>query len=232
MTLAAILYVGMFVSASGAGLPMRTSQSSEQSPPPAKPAESSAAQNPDAAPPSQTPDSAGSATQSLPASAPAPTTPVQAKPPIRKRHHKKLTKVVNCPVAPATPAIQPPADTSAPVENSSTPPSPAKTSTDCPPAKVVIRNGGASEPSIQLTGGAGGNQAKHQRSTTEQLLGATEDNLKKMAGRQLTASQQEVVNQIHQFMDQSKAAVAAGDTERGRNLALKARLLSDELLKL
>jgi hypothetical protein len=32
-------------------------------------------------------------------------------------------------------------------------------------------------------------------------------------------------------VEQSKAAVAAGDADRGHNLALKARLLSDELGK-
>jgi hypothetical protein len=31
-------------------------------------------------------------------------------------------------------------------------------------------------------------------------------------------------------MDQSKAAIAEGDSERGHNLAIKARLLSDELV--
>ena len=73
-------------------------------------------------------------------------------------------------------------------------------------------------------------QAAQQRST-DQLTAATNENLKKLAGRQLTASQQDMENQINQFMDQAKKAVAAGDLERGHNLALKARLLSDELVK-
>ena len=38
-------------------------------------------------------------------------------------------------------------------------------------------------------------------------------------------------NQIAQFMEQSKTAAGAGDLDRAHNLALKARLLSDELLK-
>ena len=62
------------------------------------------------------------------------------------------------------------------------------------------------------------------------MLVYTQANLKKMAGRQLTPSQQDMVNQIHQFMDQSKTAVAAGDVERGRTLAWKAQLLSEELV--
>jgi hypothetical protein len=70
----------------------------------------------------------------------------------------------------------------------------------------------------------------HQ-SSTEQLRLATEENLKKLAGRQLTASQQDMKNQINQFMQQSKAAAAAGDLDRAHTLVLKAHLLSDELVK-
>jgi hypothetical protein len=40
-----------------------------------------------------------------------------------------------------------------------------------------------------------------------------------------------MVSQIKQFMEQSKTAADAGDLDRAHNLALKAHLLSDELLK-
>jgi hypothetical protein len=93
-----------------------------------------------------------------------------------------------------------------------------------------VHNGGSNEPTIQLVGGDAADQASKERST-EQLTAATEENLKKIAGRQLNSTQEETVSQIKQFMDQSKKAVAAGDPERGHNLALKARLLSDELVK-
>jgi hypothetical protein len=63
------------------------------------------------------------------------------------------------------------------------------------------------------------------------MLGTTDANLKQIAGRQLSATQQDMVNQIRQFMDQSKAAVADGDLERARTLAWKAQLLSEELVK-
>jgi len=100
----------------------------------------------------------------------------------------------------------------------------------CPPPKKVVRNGGSDEPSIQLVEGTPAEQAAQQRST-DQLRLATEENLKKIAMHQLSPAQQEMVSQIKQFMDQSKTALAAGDLERGHNLAMKARLLSDELLK-
>jgi hypothetical protein len=63
------------------------------------------------------------------------------------------------------------------------------------------------------------------------MLAATETNLKKIAGQQLSSNQQEMVNQIRQFMEQSKAAAGDGDLERARTLAWKAQLLSDELVK-
>jgi hypothetical protein len=92
-----------------------------------------------------------------------------------------------------------------------------------------VPQGGTSDPSIELAGGAVGEQATQQRNTANQMLGATEQNLKKIAGQQLTEDQQGILTQIRQFIEQSKTAVAAGDTERARTLAWKAQLLSEEL---
>jgi len=64
-----------------------------------------------------------------------------------------------------------------------------------------------------------------------QQLAATEENLKKLSARELNADQQQTLNQIREFMEQSRQATAAGDLERAQNLASKARLLSDELVK-
>lgn len=63
------------------------------------------------------------------------------------------------------------------------------------------------------------------------MLSATDMNLKKLDGKKLTASQQDMVNQVRQFMQQAKGAVATGDTERARTLAWKAQLLSEEVVK-
>lgn len=94
----------------------------------------------------------------------------------------------------------------------------------------MIRNGGSTEPAIKLVGGTDAQHASDQQST-EQMTNTTEENLKKIASRQLNPSQQDMVSQIKQFMEQAKTAVTAGDAERGHNLALKAQLLSEELLK-
>jgi hypothetical protein len=165
-----------------------------------------------------------------------PNPPAQAKPSSpRPRHRKKAA--TNCSSAPT--ALNTPGSTDAASANAdstnaaptvgSTIPA-ATASKPCPPPKKVVRDGGSSEPKVQLTGGTTAERAS-EKSSTEQLEAATQENLKKAEARELSPSQREIVTQIKQFLEQSKAAVAAGDLERGHNLALKANLLSEELVK-
>jgi len=179
------------------------------------------------APPAQNPPTSSQpASPSTPAQKPSSQVPNKAAP---RYHHKKRVLPPNCTPAPApAPTGTSQADSSPPPTD---PPATASAPTPCPPPKVIVRQGGASEPSIQLAGGTPAGQTSHARDTARQMLGATEANLKKIAGRQLTPSQQDMVNQIHQFMDQSKTALDAGDLERARTLAWKAQLLSEELVK-
>ncbi|SRR6266568_4738153 len=95
--------------------------------------------------------------------------------------------------------------------------------------KVVVRNGGAKGDSPQLSPGMSQEQALHQRENTTQLLATTDTNLKRIAGRQLTPSQQSTLDQIHSYLRQAKAASDSGDVARAHTLAFKAHLLSDEL---
>jgi hypothetical protein len=99
------------------------------------------------------------------------------------------------------------------------------------PNKVVVKNGSAVEPSVQLAPGLSQQQASNQRQGTSQLLTDTDENLKKISGRQLATNQQEMVQQIRTYMEQAKAATDAGDLDRAHNLALKASLLAQELAK-
>jgi hypothetical protein len=174
-----------------------------------------------ASPNSLTPESQAGGSSQAPPVQPSPTpTPAtqdsanQPKP-APQPHHRKKTSTSNC-------------STAAPAPNSA---ENSASSKPCPPPKKVVRNGGSDEPAVQLTPGATAAQASYERFTAEQLRVATEENLKKIEGRQLNPSQQEMVSQIKEFMEQSKKAVAAGDVDRAHNLALKAHLLSDELLK-
>jgi hypothetical protein len=106
----------------------------------------------------------------------------------------------------------------------------ASASTATPPKKIV-RNGGTADPAVQLAPGMSAEQASSQRQNTTQLLDATDANLKQIASRPMSATQQESISQIRKYMEQAKAAEQAGDVERAENLASKARLLSDDLVK-
>jgi hypothetical protein len=101
----------------------------------------------------------------------------------------------------------------------------------CPPPKIVVRNGGTSEGTVQLSGGSSAGKESPRRAGTDKLLGSTEEALKKIDSLQLDSTQQQTAKQIHQYVVQSKTALAAGDLDLAHNLALKAHLLADELLK-
>lgn len=100
---------------------------------------------------------------------------------------------------------------------------------NCPPPKKVVKQGGITEQSIQLAGGSATGEATQKRESTNQMLTATEQNLKKVTVTQLSAAQQNSVSQILQFVDQSRNALKAADFERAENLARKAKVLSDDL---
>jgi hypothetical protein len=211
MTLAAILLVSFFCTVSVPRLVAATHLTARPSHPANNLVNAAATQDQGAASPAQTPSGT-----SQPPSAPAKTSSGQPPPRTSKRRrHKRRVIASNCTPAAAT-------GDAATAGTSSTP-------TNCPPSKVIVRQGGTAEPSIQLAGGAAG--PSRQKDTANQLLGTTEANLKKIAGHPLSSNQQDMVNQIRQFMEQSKAAVGDGDLERARTLAWKAQLLSEELVK-
>jgi outer membrane biosynthesis protein TonB len=99
------------------------------------------------------------------------------------------------------------------------------------PEKKVVRNGGTADPAVQLAPSMSAEQASNQRQNTTQLLTLTDANLKQISSRPMNSSQQDSISQIRQYMEQAKAAEQAGDLERARNLASKALLLSDDLVK-
>ena len=73
-------------------------------------------------------------------------------------------------------------------------------------------------------------QLVQQKQTTAQLLDSTEKNLKGL-NRSLSHDEQAMVNQINSYVTQSRKATSDGDFERAYNLAVKAHLLADALVK-
>jgi hypothetical protein len=110
---------------------------------------------------------------------------------------------------------------------------PATTPPAQPPAqesqnqKVVISPG--AETSQSIAAGIPHTDDLHQRQTTAQLLQSTEDNLRALSNP--NSDQQAIIAQIRNFLAQARQAQTDNDVVRAHNLALKAHLLSDELIR-
>jgi outer membrane biosynthesis protein TonB len=107
---------------------------------------------------------------------------------------------------------------------------PAEKPAEKPPTQTVVTEGGTQPATSQLSPTLSGDQAIHQKLNTNQLLEATDYNLKNLS-RALNADEQAMLQRIRSYMQQSRDAAKDGDSERAYNLALKAHLLSDELIK-
>src|ERR1700758_221833 len=217
MTLAAVFFFVSLATPVTDGMPLQTpSTAAPATAPPGKQEGATAAQK-------QTP-----ASTTQPTKKPTPSS-ASAK---RKRHKKKIDQP-DCGSSAA--AAQNSTGTAAADPASgqtSAPGSATQPPANCPPPKIIVQQGGTKEPSIQLAGGPNTDQAAQKRGAVSQLLETTDQNLKKAAGMQLSAEQQDTATQARQFIEQSKAALAAADLERAHTLAWKAELLSEDLLKL
>lgn len=92
-----------------------------------------------------------------------------------------------------------------------------------PPAAVP-------QPQGQLSASISHDDALHQKVNTTQLIDATESTLRSI-NRSLNSNEQAMVQHIRSYIKDSQAAIANGDYERAHGLAVKAHLLSDELMK-
>jgi len=70
----------------------------------------------------------------------------------------------------------------------------------------------------------------HDLASTDQLLQTAESNLNGIR-RQLNKDEEAMRAQIREFISQSRKAITENDAARAHNLAVKARVLSDELVK-
>jgi hypothetical protein len=163
-------------------------------------------------------------------SAQSPGTQAPASPAKKAHHKKKVDPPAACDPAPAdsnaagsSPATASPQPGGAQSSPATDPPK------NCPPEKTIVRQGGITEQSIQLAGGSAGDQAQ-KREAANQMIAATEQNLYKLTGRQLSNAERDSVIQIRQFVDQSRTALTAGNLERAQTLAWKAKLLSQDLI--
>jgi hypothetical protein len=195
-------------------------------------------------------DQAGSANAAGQAPAP-PAPPAENAPPEKSPAQAEKTQPEHVPVEQAPAEKQPsPVNPQTPAPGKTAPESAAKETTDAGSAngarkrrkraasgpggtarKIVVREGGASEPAAQIAPGMTPAEATRQRGNAEQLLGATDDKLKRLAGRTLDAKQQETMGQIRNYMEGARSALKEGDVRRANTLAQKAHLLSEDLVR-
>ena len=146
------------------------------------------------------------------------------------------TAADNVPVLPPAPATKtnskprkprptPQKITDKPANATNTPPSPQPADTTS--QKVVISPGADSSQSIAAA--IPHTDDLHQKQTTAQLLQSTEDNLRTVNNP--NSDQQAMIAQIRSFLAQARQAQTDNDVVRAHNLALKAHLLSDELVR-
>lgn len=94
-----------------------------------------------------------------------------------------------------------------------------------PPANPA----GEGNPDLAIAADVSNAQLTHQKQSTAQLLDETEKSITGLKG--LSHDQEEMVAQIRSIVNQSRKATSDGDFERAYNLATKAHLLSDALVK-
>jgi hypothetical protein len=112
-----------------------------------------------------------------------------------------------------------------------TTPVPAAPESTQPAGRTVVEEGSApAEPAPAISTRMSQDQATNTRQHTASLLDQTEANLKKL-NRALNEQEKAMVQQIRTYVTDSRAAMTAGDLVRAQTLALKAHLLSQELVK-
>ena len=96
-------------------------------------------------------------------------------------------------------------------------------------SKIVVRPD-AEPPASGGQISPGGADVARGEPSTDQLLQSTENNLNNLKG-QLSSEEQATITQIRDYINQSRQATRDNDTARAHNLALKAHLTCDDLIK-
>lgn len=101
------------------------------------------------------------------------------------------------------------------------------------PPKTVVQAEKTEPPPVsigQISPGPTPADTAHSQISTDQLLQGAEANLNSIT-RQLSKDEEAMRAQIREFISQSRKATTENDPARAHTLAVKARLLSDDLVK-
>jgi hypothetical protein len=96
--------------------------------------------------------------------------------------------------------------------------------------KVILAGKPEPTPAGEISASPTPVDAAHSQASTEQLLQGAETNLNGIT-RQLSKDEEAMKAQIKDFITQSRKAATENDPTRAHTLAVKARVLSDELAR-
>jgi hypothetical protein len=133
----------------------------------------------------------------------------EPKPPPKTRHRSTGGKKTTPPVTPANP----------PNNGGGT----TTVATNRPPEPPV--------PDTAIAAVVPTERATQDKQSTSQMLDVAEKTIRGLDDRTLSEDQKAMVSQVWSFITQSKKATTDGDLERALNLAKKAQLLSEALVK-
>ena len=178
------------------------------------------------------PTEAPTLTQTLPSEIqpePLPETPpatAKVQEPEEKQKKKTKTRTTAKKPPPATSGTQAKGPLATPPASSPTPGADTSTAAIHPPP-----NPAEAAAAVAIGPDVSRAEAARDRQSTTQLLDTTEGQLKRVDGGSLSSDQQAMLAQIKTYISQSRKAINEGDYERASNLAKKAQLLTDELMK-
>jgi len=175
------------------------------------------------APQPVTPSATETTTPAPPATETTTTAPAPASKP--KKTRPRVAKKPSAGVPAANNDAAPPATVAT---NGTTPPPPPNVTT--PSGKVIVPEGSVAEPTNQISTTMPTVKENETKLNTERSLQATEKDLKGITWVP-SLDQKTMMDQIKTYVTQSRTANTDGDVLRASNLAQKARLLCDELLK-
>lgn len=155
--------------------------------------------------------------------------PTQGTPPPEPQPSPQPALQPGEPAQPAQPAAEKPESTKArtakPRANAK------KAGTETARKTTVPPDGAGPAPAAgQISPSLSHAEIARDQATTEQLLQGTESTLNGIT-RQLSEDEKAIATQIRDYVKQSRQASQANDLTRAYNLAMKARLLADDLAK-
>lgn len=166
---------------------------------------------------------AGCAQNKVHAAAPVTVPPVPPSP----VHTEDTSKSPASIPAPTTPAPANPASAASSPPLSSAPDNPKKPATVPAPSSSEPERPAAPQISPQISAS---DQSQLQQQANQYVATASQ-NVHRADGRDLNATQKDMVDKIRGFLDQAQQAIQTSDWERAKNLSQKAYLLSLDLIK-